>query len=492
VGLEDFLASPWKKSHARYENAVFNIRPAPEFSTAEILVASLYRASGFHEYSENEVPRAGREFDKTTKGSKDEPGRIRLDTWRTVLHGVLESPKQRQQSSKRFLQMCPVVPDIALYSGSPRLAGSSWNPGVLVQRMIQMGSPSLAVAKDTWHRLFEALSVGSTDDLWARWLQEEFQLRGKGDHTWSETDLDSGPDLPAANKVHLQFPAQQFVRDLDAVILAKARMTRRQWISILESILRLGAATHVLWLCSVNGKLWNRAKEILNGQSPAPTVEEVRSGLVNGERRYLAYGNPASAFFKQYASDYLVARLGLNLVLWLLNDESDTVGSLESCEDLQQFFLDLERHRKRLVDRGIWRYYSELTESEAKTIGCKKGVGSNLVEFIGHTLRQRDPAAKTSRGYDQGYVLRKRGQAEKGPLVVSLGPVAVLALVHSCLKEAAGPRSVRKLCEHLAAYGVDVDLDDIANSELGKNLRMLGLVLDSPDAESGMLLVPPF
>jgi hypothetical protein len=27
---------------------------------------------------------------------------------------------------------------------------------------------------------------------------------------------------------------------------------------------------------------------------------------------------------------------------------------------------------------------------------------------------------------------------------------------------------------------------------LGRNLRMLGLILDSPDAESGMLLVPPF
>jgi hypothetical protein len=37
-----------------------------------------------------------------------------------------------------------------------------------------------------------------------------------------------------------------------------------------------------------------------------------------------------------------------------------------------------------------------------------------------------------------------------------------------------------------------VDPKDIGASELGQNLRMLGLVLDSPDAESGMLILPPF
>ncbi|MOA62201.1 hypothetical protein D3C78_1875500 [compost metagenome] len=44
----------------------------------------------------------------------------------------------------------------------------------------------------------------------------------------------------------------------------------------------------------------------------------------------------------------------------------------------------------------------------------------------------------------------------------------------------------------MAAYGIVVDRHDIARNDLGHQLRMLGLVLDSPDAESGMLLLPPF
>ena len=55
-----------------------------------------------------------------------------------------------------------------------------------------------------------------------------------------------------------------------------------------------------------------------------------------------------------------------------------------------------------------------------------------------------------------------------------------------------GPRSVRRLAQHLEGYGIRADHRDIAQNDLGHQLRMLGLVLDSPDAESGMLLVPPF
>ena len=70
--------------------------------------------------------------------------------------------------------------------------------------------------------------------------------------------------------------------------------------------------------------------------------------------------------------------------------------------------------------------------------------------------------------------------------------MAILALVHCCLRDAAGPRSIQRLCKHLAAYGIRVHCDDVNASDLGRRLRMLGLVLDSPDAESGMLLIPPF
>ncbi len=487
--------SPWKSSHGAYDSSVFNIQPAPEFSTAEVLVASLYRAVGFSGYAEKEVPIAGREFDRLSQAASAKPfelGKIRPDTWRTVLHGVLESPKQPNQSSKRFLQLCPVVPDVALYSGSARLAGNSWNPGQLIQRMICLGSESDAAANATWGRLFDALSVTERDDVWVRWLQEEFQRRGKNAHKWVATPINLTESLPKADKDNLRYPARQFVRDLEATMDSKVSMTRRQWVSLLESVIRLGSVMHVVWLCNVNEKLWGAVREILNGQPPPTSEDDVRKKIVNGDARCLAYGNPAVPIIKEYASGYLTARIGLNIVLWALEELGTSIGRLSSSGNLLEFLATIERNREALLKSNVLAIHTEVTDREARAIACKKGIGSNLIEFARHTLGQRQTSDEILRGYDQSYFLRKRGEARNAPWVVSLGPVALLAMVHCCLGEVAGPRSLQRLRDHLEWYGIQVDLDNMSGSDLGRKLRMLGLVLDSPDAESGMLMIPPF
>ncbi len=109
--------------------------------------------------------------------------------------------------------------------------------------------------------------------------------------------------------------------------------------------------------------------------------------------------------------------------------------------------------------------------------------GTGAAQASGYSVQQR---------YDQGYVLRKRTPSKSSPWVCAPGPLAVLALVHCSLAGVAGPRSVHRLAQRMAAYGISVDHRDIARNDLGNQLRMLGLVLDSPDAETGMLLIPPF
>jgi len=498
MSLEAFIEDPWKNSYPAYEKKTFfRIDPAPEFATAEVVVASLYRAAGFADLSEKDVPQAGREFDKDSlkpqlhaqSGSK-----IDMDTWRVVLHGVLESPKSKSQSSKRFLQMCPVVPNVALYSGSARLAGSSWDPGQLVKRMVSFGADTGNDATALWEKLFDALSVSKDDDIWARWLHQEFELRRKKGSSWKLVPLGSDAEslLPSEDKETLHYPARQFARDLFGILEAKTSMTRRQWVSLLEALLRLAAVAHVLWLCEVNYQVWLTIKNILLKDESAPALDEVRNRIVSCNGNFLTYGNPAVHISRDYASRYLVARIGINAVLWQLNGMGVEVKSISSCSELVCFFKQVEERKSQLQAAGVTATVTELQEEHSRTITCKKGIGSNLVQFIRYVLGQRQAADDRLRGYDQGYILRKKGEYLAAPWIVSMGPVAILALVHCCLRDAAGPRSIQKLCHHLACYGIHVNRDDVTSSDLGRQLRMLGLVLDSPDAESGMLLVPPF
>jgi hypothetical protein len=494
----EFKQSPWRNSDPVYrETAFFEHDPAPEYATGEVLLSSLYRTCGFSACPERTIPAAGRAFVKRTLmprvhqafGSK-----LTIEEWQAVMTAILESPKQENQSSKRFLQMIPLVPDVALYSGSARLAGNPWNPGRLVQRMIVLGTKDREHAQQLWHALSKALDVEDDDDIWARWLHQEFGLRRESGLKWLPTDLPNDAhmhDLPLEDKAALSFPAQRFCADLHAILKAKYLMTRRQWTSLLESLLRLGSVAHVLWLCDVNARLWTCVRQLIDG-AHAPSRHEVMARYVNCQGHYCGYGDPTGQVIRDYAARYLMSRIGLNAVLWTLREAGVCVSSLGSCDGVGAFLALVEQERALFEKVEVLKDVQAMQDEDARVLACKKGIGSNLVEFCRYSLAQRQTADESLRGYDQGYYLRKRGEYKSAPFVFSMGPAAILTLVHCCVFDAVGPRSIQALCRHMAQYGIALTREDVMSGELGRKLRVLGLVLDSPDAESGMLLVAPF
>ena len=494
MSYNTFLESPWKETHEAFRDAFFQHSPSPENSTGEVMMSSLYRVCGLAGQKEQEVTSAGREFVKRTQMPRVHQGygsELSIPEWQSILHGILESPKQANQPSKRFLQMTPVIPDIALYSGSARLAGNPWRPGMLVQRVIIMGSQNEEAARALWDRLGEALNIDKDGDVWARWLQYEFGLRREGRPIWTTTTLESGNYRYGATVSVTRFPAVQFCRDLHGILDAKDSMTRHQWVSLLEALLRVGTVMHTLWLCDLNHRLWVLVRGIIDGQEP-PKADEIARDLVPCSTKLLSYGAPAVQSIRDYSARYLVARLGLNAVLWALSERSAFAADLTSCGGIANFVADVARARDSLRKKGVLQDVEAKQDEHTRVIACKKGIGSNLTEFCRYTLGQRQTVDESLRGYDQGYFLRKRGDYSSAPYVVSMGPVAILSLVHCSLIEGAGSRSIQSLVRHLASYGIELNGDDIATGELGRKLRTLGLVLDSPDAESGMLLVEPF
>ena len=489
----DFLQNPWKETHKAYGSAFFQHSPSPENATGEVVISSLYRVVGYDGQKESEVTSTGREFVKRTQMPRVHQGfqsELTIPEWQSILHGVLESPKQASQPSRRFLQMTPVIPDISLYSGSARLAGNPWRPGMLVQRVILMGSKDEEEAKSIWQSLGDALSVDKDEDVWARWLQHEFSLRREGRPLWALTTLDEKKDTIGAGTPPI--PAVQFCRDLRAILDAKSAMTRHQWISLLESLLRVGTVMHSLWLCDLNHRIWMMVRGVIKDAQEPLGAAEIASSLLPCSTKLLSYGDPAVQSIRDYSSRYLVARLGLNAVLWSLNDRPRFSADLTSCNGIAKFVAEVVKARELLLKQGVLDDVEKKKDEHTRIIACKKGIGSNLTEYCRYALGQRQTADEALRGYDQGYFLRKRAEYASAPYVVSMGPVAILAMVHCSLVEGAGSRSIQSLVRHLGSYGIELNRDDIASGELARKLRTLGLVLDSPDAESGMLLVEPF
>lgn len=494
--LERFRDEPWRTSHQAYQDSALAMSPAPEYASSEVILSSLYRHAGFQEASERTVPQRGRDLDREVERYRNQSrspadAALDADAFHLLLHSVLESPKLPNQSSKRFVQVTPLVPQAALFSGSARLSSNSWPAGALVRRMIWLGSPDQDRASETWRSLFDALSVTEEDDIFARFLQAEIAA-WVSEPTWEAFEVAGEANLDPIDRSDASYPARQFVRDMQSIIAAKNAMTRRQWTSLLEAVVRLAAVAHVAWLCDVHARTWECIRQAATGAAPA-TAAEVRSRVFPPTFTFLSYGDRALPGMKDRASAFLQARLGLNAVLWALQAENgDRPRSLSSAEGIASLCEEAHESRSALEARRLMEILAEVGERETRALLCKKGIGSNIMEFARHVLGQRQAASPILRGYDQGYALRKRGTSNSSPWVVGLGPVAVLALVHCALANTTGARSVHRLSQHLARYGLAVDHRDIATNDLGHQLRMLGLVLDSPDAESGMLLVPPF
>lgn len=494
--LARFREEPWRTSHPTYQDSALAMSPAPEYASSEVILSSLYRHVGLAESTERTVPQRGRDLDKQVQQNRDrrlrKPGAAALDagTFHMLLHSVLESPKLPNQSSKRFVQVTPLVPQAATFSGSARLSSNSWPAGALVRRMIWLGSRNSSAAEATWHALFDALTVSGDDDIFARFLQAEIEAWSP-QPTWGLVSPEEQLMLVPEDRDGLDYPAKRFVRDLGAIILAKNSMTRRQWTSLLEAIMRLGAVAHVIWLCEVHARTWGCVRDALDGGGPVNAVD-ARERLFPRSFQFLSYGDRALPGIKDRASAFLQARLGLNATLWALEAIGGDIHSLSSAKAIAHLCEHLRQHADAVGATEFHEILAEVSERETRTLLCKKGIGSNIMEFARHVLGQRQAASPVLRGYDQGFVLRKRGTSNASPWVVGFGPVAILALVHCSLAGTTGPRSVRRLSQHLAAYGAIIDHRDIATNDLGHQLRMLGLVLDSPDAESGMLLVPPF
>ena len=499
---ENFIQSPWKRenTHTVYRNSSLSMNPAPEYASSEILLASLYRTIGFPTVSEGNVPQNGRELDKKIQNLKDKNQNplagttVDLDTWHSILHGVLESPKLPNQSSKRFLQVIPLVPQLSVFSGSARMSSNSWPAGNLIRRMVWLGSANDSEARKLWKDLFEALSVSDDDDVFARWLNEETKYWNSG-NDWKliyPTDADLGEiNYSAFSKIKF-FPARQFVKDLSSIIHSKNLVTRRQWTSLLESILRVGAVSHITWICDIQSRVWKQLNDAIH-EKFSLSLDQLSDEIFPVAPQYMTYGGKALNGIKDKVSAYLAARIGINNLLWGLESiNKGFKGNIDTPEGVLGLCQLVISNRKKLLEANINSTFIDLKEKESRALNCKKGIGSNLVEFSRHVLGQRQTAVLLLRGYDQGYILKKKGVHASSPWVVSLGPVAVLALVHCSLSGMTGPRSVYRLGQHMAAYGIAVDGRDIARNDLGVQLRMLGLVLDSPDAESGMLLLPPF
>jgi hypothetical protein len=363
--------------------------------------------------------------------------------------------------------------------------------------MVEYGTDNFESANHIWSRIFEALSIGSKDDIWAQFLGKEFEIWKEPHHEWRPTQFEASLRDFQFKSVNKELPAFRFVRDLEKVIDLKDFLTRRQWVSLLESTLRIGSASHVLWLCRANMVLWDFFVGCIEGKD-MPSIEDLSCTLFSVESGYWRYGEKVMPAIKQWARNYITGRVGVNFILTLC-DHLAAKGEfdlkkieLNSLKNIHELGLAIKGSNGKFVSENVRDTLGVILDKEPRLLACSKGTTSNIVEFLRYSLGQRQTADPEARNYDQGYWVKKAGSHSAAPWVIAAGPVSLMAIAHCCAKGSSSPRTIEDFCRHLGDYGVAIRTGEIVESGLGRSLRNLGLVTDSPDAEGGMVVTDPF
>ncbi len=502
--LSNFISAPGGKAHPAYESsALWPV--APEWTTGEVLLAASYRTLLLG-VSEATVDRADIEGLRS-RMPIDEP-------WEALLgraSGLASPPlgRERRQSEP---QLMPFVPQIARYAGVLGRPRGRWDPGNLVLSTIVSGrGPDRSEALVS--RFRDSLRVDRTDDIFARFV--EAALEAVEPSAASATRVAAARDQAAtwrSRRTRGLVPAERFADDLDRLIETKARLTRRQWTVLVEALLRIGIGMHVLWLCRLNGVVWDLAIRSAEEGTP-PSIDEVEALCWQGrdsDDPLLELGRDAEAALKNRIQKYVQARIGLNLLLHVLEDAQlgweDPLGVPRSndvtpAEALTLFLSHVAANRSTISTTlgaatstaSLRRTANMLADANPRLLGLATGFPKNLLEFARYSLMQLQPGDDELKSYDQAYLLSRKNRATNSPRPVQPGPAALILLVHTCCASLSGmPATLEDFKAHLAEYGLRAPAGELQNGQTARDLEVLGLIVDSPDAGGGRLLVDPF
>jgi hypothetical protein len=509
--LEEFKKDPTKHRHPAYENSLFSA-VAPEYSTGEVLLGSAYR--------------------KLLLGMRDSEVNLELvaslpttvpsvfggeELWRELVfaHGGIESPlRGGQYGSALSRQLMPIVASVArvacVLGKKPR---SRWYPANLLMEVVGAGKGE-AKGIELIVSVAKALQIDDTDDLFARFVDRALGSISSPPAIAPYNGIALNDEELHAYRGHVPTegklsPAERFCMDMPTVLGLKPQLTRRQWTVLVEALLRLGLGMHALWVCQLNVLAWGLAIDAAAGKPLASqsTIEAVLWESHCDVHPLLEIGQNSEPLLRQLIERYAYARLGLNLLLCQLEDagvgwdSNVAIGFAKqpgsaAARSVRAFLEHVAAKRDKInADPPGWlrKECAELVDVSPglrELAKCESGFTKNMFEFTRHSLGQIKAKDVEQKSYDQSYLIAYPGGKS---LPVQPGPAMLILLVHACCNVQGGiPASLDDLRRHLSHYGLRAPAGELAQGRVGADLEKLGLVVDSPDAAGGRMLVAPF
>ncbi len=472
-------ASSWV--HELFESSPFNVR-GPKTANVKIfdITSSLCRTlAGLSE---------GDGFEQA-KLFEDE---ISENYYKGSICNSLLIPNTSNQSSN-LPPRVPVTPRIAHVTGFTRNDGKGWRPGESIRGLIIRGSKDLNEAQRVWGCLAEKMNTGKNEghSIWSDAI--DFFV-GEVDLCEKLEPLGSTATPCPVFEGFVSRPARAFVKYLTYVLELENKLTRYQWITVFDSYLRIALASDLLWVAAMNKHLlgvfdeFKEDPELYSGDN----LDQLLFKTVQFDP--IEIGSEAAASLKRYTRHYIRGHLHLNQILKLLYSDGATRQhiDLNTVGGVKSLFTAIRAFGVEELFARVRREVVKIHNEEPELMLCTKTgpFSEPFFTSIYYALRQHDTRDRTESHFDQGYWAKK--DRKNAPWKFWPGPVALVLFTHLASIEGAGDSTAGGFSDLLGQFGIKIDIKEINSGRVGKDLRNLGLVVDSPDAEGGMLINDPF
>jgi hypothetical protein len=495
-----------KMSFFKLETAIANV-PVTQF-----IISSLYRALNLNKSQGLDVWPNGVELFKSINDTSNQiPTHLTNHQFHELLLGALNIPKGRSKIEDQYL-ISPLIPEISSFGGAMR-KGNSWNSGGYILQIIANAATDDVVFEEIIERLYFALSasevkVGGT---WIDFLKSEFLSIGVklNIDCSSNKFTDVKADLVRtyrSNKVKRIYCESDFsksvIRDLRNICLigSSNKVTRQQWIGLLESYFRLLVFNHSINTLNQSRALFTILIEILDSNGHKEMTDSYFRKFINFDftkesrvNKYLDISSKADKFINDnivmycqynHFMDYLFESYSVKILSEMSKDDfiSEINKLITSIGDKTVL---LEEFSKYKIDFEELRNFISV-----KTDRQLAQISECLIYISQKKIIPRDIKAYIP---DVNYLFSRRSGIQGNPYMFDLGS-GTISLLTALIFKRNSEISFLSGIEFISAlqeYNINLTIVDISAGPVKEVLQSLGIVIDSPDTEGGVLIVKP-
>ncbi len=507
----DFKNSVSTKSLQNDKYRFFKLERAIEnLPSSSILIASLYRQIGLSTISENQVSENSTKLFNAVNDQKKIGNEFKNEELKLLFNTALNIPiSQTQQNSNKFW-ISPIIPSIGSFGLASRDSKNPWNPGSFLIEIISNSAKDQEDFLEISEKLFKAFNIDQEEsvDLWSIVLESEFKAISSelnipvNDNFFDKDKLVEEYRNYRYKKIlhHSNF-SKNLITDLNNLLDLENELNRQQWIGLMEAYFRLTMFNHIINTLNLSRSYYDLISFLLSNNRKQVENEDFLA-FINLD---IKFKNGTEKVKKTIKTDTDTKFINLNIKSYCLYNtfieyisEKYEIDLTEAFDTLENFKTSTNQLLCYFDNQNAFyedfQIFLQSYEKSINEISENGGTLKNIRECLEYLGRKKSIPIDYSRYIpDVNYIFSQDKKKRGSPFMFELSSGIVSVLTGLIFKKLEGQNFISGLefVKEINSYNIELSIKDISEGLIKNIMLSLGVVIDSPDTEGGVLIVKP-